>query len=137
MFVCDLSRFCQKPSTTDCDACWFSTVDDRKFRVGVEAIDSAWERRRILFFLGVVSARYDVSFRPCRDGLCSLSCFRPYVPATSMAIVCCRCSGSNFANLLKSFFFGCSCRSFVRSGVLVSNSEYNGTNFVAELTYSG
>jgi len=44
--------------------------------------------------------------------------------------------GGDFANLLKSFFFGCSCRSFVRSGVFVSNSEYNGTNFVAELTYS-
>jgi hypothetical protein len=68
-------RFCQRLSTTYCDPCWASTVDDRTLRVGAEAVDSAWKRRRILFFLGVVSERYDVSFGSCRDGLCSSQLF--------------------------------------------------------------
>ena len=42
--------------------------------------------------------------------------------------------GGDFANLLKSFFFGCRWRAFVRSGSLVSNLGCNETKSVAGLS---
>src|SRR4026207_1747607 len=76
------------------------------------------------------------SFRSCRYGMCGISCFWSRLSKPSVAVSGHRTGGSHFADLLESFFFGCDCRSFFRSGVLVSNSEYNGANFLAKLSYS-
>jgi len=131
--VCDRSRLCQRPCKTSGGPCRASTFDDGTLRVDVEALDGTRQRRRLLFLLGVVSSRYDVSFGSCRYGMRGGSCFRPRVSTAAMAVVGDCLGGGNFANLLSSFFLGCSRRAFVRSGSLLADFGRNETESVAEL----
>lgn len=94
------------------------TLDDGTLRAGAEALDSARQRRRISFPLGLVFPRHDVSLRSCRYGMCGLSCVRPRVSITSMAVVGDCTGGGNSASLPGSLFFGCGCRAFVGCGSL-------------------
>ena len=73
--------------------------------------------------LGLVSARYHVSFGPRRYGLCGVSCLSPRISLIPLAVVCDGLGGSDFPSLLKSFFLGCGCRASIGAGSLVSDTE--------------